>query len=938
MKNACILSLVTIGSLIYFTNTLLAQATDKKIMNPDVYDIWNDIESPLISANGAWAAYTLKPGAGDPLLALYQIKSGTKKQFARADQAKFTHDAQYLIFKIHPPEDTLIKLRRRKVKKDALPQDTLAILNLNTSELTKIPDIKQFSIPEKWDGYIAYQVLPNVTEDSQAETDTTEETHSDKKFNEKNGYPLILRQLASQEEDTLQYVTDYLLAEEGAAAIISSTGTNGNMESGVYIWQAGADEMRLIKGIAGKVSQLAIDRLGEQAAFVATSSEDTARLSNIGLYHWQANQTTTLLADSTFAPLPKQWQISTHYQPHFSKDGTKLFGGIAPRPVLEDTTLLPEEIVQVEVWNYQDGRLYTQQEVRADEEKKRAYEVVFHLESNEYIQLADTNVPELILGDEGNAKVALGYDESAYLQYITWLGSAYKDVYTISLADGEKNKIATQIMGNPLFSPEAAYIYWYSSPDSQWIAYEIATAQTKILTQELPEAFFDELNDRPMHPWSYGLAGWTEADRHVLLYDRYDIWKIDPKNPQAAVRLTEGRESRTVYRYSQLDPEARSISSTGNILLHQFNELTKASGYARLDLATGNLTTLIEGDYRYSNDVQKAREGDMVLFTRENFQTFPNLVAADTLLQNIQTISDANPQQSEYRWGTIELYEWQSLDGKTLEGMLVKPEDFDPSKKYPMIVNFYERSSDGLHRHHAPSPGRSTINYAYYVNRGYIIFNPNVVYREGYPGESAYNCVIPGVTSLIEAGFVDKDRIGVQGHSWGGYQISYLLTRTNIFRCAEAGAPVVNMISAYGGIRWGSGLSRMFQYERTQSRIGGTLWEYPLRYIENSPIFTADKIETPVLILHNDEDGAVPWYQGIEFFVALRRLGKPAWLLNYNKEPHWPVKLQNRKDFNLRLEQFFDHYLMDEPAPKWMTEGVSPLKKGIEQGYETMSE
>lgn len=251
-----------------------------------------------------------------------------------------------------------------------------------------------------------------------------------------------------------------------------------------------------------------------------------------------------------------------------------------------------------------------------------------------------------------------------------------------------------------------------------------------------------------------------------------------------------------------------------------------------------------------------------------------------------------------------------------------------------MIVNFYERSSNRLNQHRAPYPGRSTINYSFYASRGYVIFNPDVPYTVGYPGESAEKAVISGTLAMIDEGYIDKDRIGVQGHSWGGYQIAHLITRTNIFRCAESGAPVVNMFSAYGGIRWGSGLSRMFQYENTQSRIGGTIWDYPTRYIENSPIFFLDKIETPVLILHNDEDGAVPWYQGIEFFVGLRRLGKPAWLLNYNGEPHWPVKRQNRLDFNVRMQQFFDHYLKDAPLPIWMEQGVSPIEKGINQGLE----
>jgi dipeptidyl aminopeptidase/acylaminoacyl peptidase len=213
-----------------------------------------------------------------------------------------------------------------------------------------------------------------------------------------------------------------------------------------------------------------------------------------------------------------------------------------------------------------------------------------------------------------------------------------------------------------------------------------------------------------------------------------------------------------------------------------------------------------------------------------------------------------------------------------------------------------------------------------------------VHYRVGYPGESALDCIVPGILSILEEGFVDPARIGVQGHSWGGYQIAHMITQTDIFAAAEAGAPVSNMTSAYGGIRWASGMNRAMQYEKTQSRIGATLWEGLPRYIENSPLFWADKVNTPVLMLHNDEDGAVPWYQGIEFFTALRRLGKPTWLVNYNGEPHGVRKYQNRKDWAERMQQFFDHYLQGAPAPVWLVEGVPAVMKGKTLGLELVEE
>lgn len=255
-----------------------------------------------------------------------------------------------------------------------------------------------------------------------------------------------------------------------------------------------------------------------------------------------------------------------------------------------------------------------------------------------------------------------------------------------------------------------------------------------------------------------------------------------------------------------------------------------------------------------------------------------------------------------------------------------------------MMVYFYERNSNGLHNYRPPAPSASTINIPFFVSNDYIVFVPDIKYDIGLPGPSAYNCIIPGVQSIVARGFVDAENMAIQGQSWGGYQVAHLITRTNMFKAAGAGAPVVNMTSAYGGIRWGTGMSRMFQYEQTQSRIGGTLWEKPLYYQQNSPLFYMDRVNTPVLIMHNDEDGAVPWYQGIEMFMALKRLNKPAWLLQYNGEDHNLRQRKNRKDLSIRLSQFFDHYLKGAPAPLWMTEGLPAVEKGRTLKYELEGE
>jgi dipeptidyl aminopeptidase/acylaminoacyl peptidase len=326
----------------------------------------------------------------------------------------------------------------------------------------------------------------------------------------------------------------------------------------------------------------------------------------------------------------------------------------------------------------------------------------------------------------------------------------------------------------------------------------------------------------------------------------------------------------------------------------------------------------------------KAKDTDTLLLTVSTFYDFPDYYVTDPDFHDLRKVTDANPQKKDLVWGKAELVHYKNLDGVDLQGMLIKPDNFDPQKKYPMMVYIYERLSQNLHHFVNPSVGTS-INPSYYASNGYLVFMPDIVYKVGTPGQSALQCVLPGIQAVVDKGGVDEKAIGIQGHSWGGYQIAYLITQTNRFKAAAAGAPVSNMVSAYDGIRWGTGLPRQFQYERTQSRIGGTLWAKPTRFIENSPIFMADRVQTPLLMLHNDQDDAVPWYQGIEYFLALRRLEKECYLFNYNGELHGLRKKANQRDYTMRMQQFFDHHLKGASKPEWMEKGIPYLERDEEK-------
>jgi dipeptidyl aminopeptidase/acylaminoacyl peptidase len=326
----------------------------------------------------------------------------------------------------------------------------------------------------------------------------------------------------------------------------------------------------------------------------------------------------------------------------------------------------------------------------------------------------------------------------------------------------------------------------------------------------------------------------------------------------------------------------------------------------------------------------KAKDANAIIFTASRFDTFPDVWVSDMNFASPKRISDGDAQRAPFKWGTAELVRYKNKDGVPLQGILFKPADFDPNKKYPMIVYLYEKLSDTLNNFPNPSPGQN-VNPTYYTSNDYLIFMPDIVYKIGYPGKSALNCVLPGVHAVVDKGFVDKNNIGIQGHSWGGYQIAYMITQTNEFKAAAPGALVANMFSAYNGIRWGPGIPRQFQYEHSQSRIGGTPWDSTEKFMENSPLFYVQNIQTPVLMIANDNDDAVPWYQGIEFYLSLRRLNKEVYFFSYNGEYHGLRRRADQKDYQRRQKEFFDHFLKGAPAPDWMKNGIPYLQRDKEK-------
>ncbi|HMJ69243.1 MAG TPA: prolyl oligopeptidase family serine peptidase [Cyclobacteriaceae bacterium] len=912
----------------------------KKALSHTVYDRWKEISSKALTPDGNYAVIAINPQDGDGKVVFYNLKTGAQDSVKRGDNISLTYDSKYAVFKVRPPQDVVKDLRRKKKKKEDMPKDTLALYSFGTRKTEKIPDVRMYKVPEKAGNWVAYTLEPKKEEkkeDKKTEASQpapAKKAKKVKKNTDDNGYTLVIRNISGNTGAQYGFVKDFTFAKFGQGLLFTTTGNDSTLKAGMYWYDLAAGQLKTLhQGYPKyKYKGLSISEDGTQAAFVVDADTTKTPVRHPQLYHWQSGEASAKHYDVEHSmALPLNWLVSDSQTPQFSKDGKKLFFGTNPTPVLQDTMKLAEEIVSVEVWGNADNLIYPQQNRQVEAERRRSYLAVMDIGAKAVTQVATIDIPTTEIGDEGNSSVILMETNRPYQRMIIHDPGAYSDFYLFDITSRLRLDIGTRIKGNALLSPKANYVYWYSLTDTTWFVYSAAAdsaTRLKGLTN-----FADEEDDHPDYPSQYGAAGWTVNDEALLLYDRYDIWSFDPRGKKQPVNLTKtGRQEKTVFRYLKLDPEERSIDPNKEMMLSAFNETTKQSGFYKLSLKDGKLTKLVMDNYRFIGAI-KATQGNQILFTRESFREFPDVWTSDTNLAGMKKLTDANPQMKNYNWGTVELVTWNSLDNVPLAGMLYKPEGFDPKKKYPMITYFYEKESDNIHGHIPPTPLRSSINRSTYVSDGYLVFVPDIVYKIGFPGESAYNAILPGVTALIAKGYVDEKNIGIQGHSWGGYQTAYIVTRTNLFKAGEAGAPVANMISAYGGIRWETGLSRMFQYEHSQSRIGGTLWEKPMHYIENSPIFFADKIQTPLLLLHNDADGAVPWYQGIEMYMALRRLEKPVWMLNYNGEPHWPVKRENRMDFQIRMKQYFDHYLKAAPMPSWMKDGVPATEKGIKTGY-----
>lgn len=881
------------------------------------------IGGQVISDDGKVVAYGLQPDRGDGEAVVHTLATGKSMRVPLGASPIISKNGRFVAMVLKVPFAASEKTGKDK------PKPGMALVDMTTGSVATFENVEKFAFSDdsRW---LAYQLTaeePKTSDKAAAPAGT-----SARKDEAKVGGTLKLRDLTTTTEQEIGFVSTFAFdpTAKSLAVIVSGAEGKGNGVFMKTLANASAAPVAAVRADKTRYESLAWTKDGRALAFLSGVDKPAGSAT---LSIWDAATSQVKQAASS-DQAPKGWVLPIKNELVWSKDGKRLFFGFKPpqkgnaasggeKTDKGDKEAAPDPYdfdailskVEGDVWHWNDPRIIPQQKLMWNREKDRTYRAVLHVDSGKVVPLAGLNLPDVAVPE--NAKLALATSDVPYLKETTW-GEGGRDVFVVDLETGARTPVARQLRGQPSMSPDGRFVAFFDG--ANWQLFDASARTTRALTGTLKVALTDEEHDTPDAPPAYGLGGWVDQGSSLLVYDRYDVWRV-PTGAGNPINLTgkAGRAAQVAFRVVTLDPESRSLSSREPLLLTAYHNKEKNWGFYAASFAKPGVELRLD-QKKLFKFIGKAKKADAVMFSREDYGEFPDVWVSDLSFKQPKKVSDANPQIADFAWGTAELVEYKSQDGVPLQGVLIKPANYVPGQRYPVITYFYERQSQRLYEFNEPVVNHRP-SFAVYAGAGYAVFLPDVVFTVGHPGQSFVKCLVPAVQKLVDMGIADPKKLGLHGHSWGGYGTAYMVTQTDMFAAAVAGAPVANMTSAYGGIRWESGVARQFQYEKTQSRIGGSLWEKRDLYLENSALFSADRVRTPLLIEHGDDDGAVPWYQGIELYLALRRLGKDCILLQYRGEPHHLQKYPNKLDYSIKMKQYFDHYLKGEPAADWITNG-----------------
>ena len=913
-----------------------------RTLAPEDYGRWERLGATELSPKGDWVAVSISRVDGEDELRIQPVSDPDSTiRVPHGSQAAFNEDGTWVGFRIGVSEEE----RERLEERERPVRTKLGLVSLATGEMTTIDDVASFAF--SGDGrFISMRRYPPPGR------------------RDADGVDVIVRELATASQTTFGNVSDVAWRDAGAllAFVIDAEGMAGN---GVAIYDAASGVLTTLDSKATRYSglqwreqsfDLAVLRRVDPDGEDAWSDTTHVALAWTGLDRAARQATPKMLSEST-PGFPAGHRVPDFGRFRWDDEGGRIYFGLDPRePACErpgragGEDAEPEERPDsagrepadeeqedtdpcegpddddrpsVEIWHAADVDIVPTQKVRQNQSRREHLLAVWRLDDNRVVQLEDEVVEQVRTVD--GADLALGLDETPY-DDDRMFGPQYYDVYRVDVRTGERAKLLDRMESFfQLNAPSSTGRYaLYVQDDHVW-SLDLRSGARVNLTEDLPSSFVDLEDDHvvPQKP-PYGSGGWLEGDRAVLLYDEHDVWRVSPDG-SGGERLTDGVAANLRHRIVRLDPDEDVLDPDEPVYMSIYDDWAETWGYARADRLGATPRRLLLEPARVAG-LEKSEDAEVYAYRTESYERSPSLLVGGPGLADATTVVETNPFQHEYAWGRAELVEFENTWGDRLQGSLYYPADYQPGRRYPMIVYIYEIRSNAVRAYQVPAED-SYYNMQVWSQNGYFVFQPDIVYRDRDPGVSAVASIVPAVEAVVETGMVDPDRIGLIGHSWGGYQTTFAVTQTNIFAAAVAGAPLTNLFSMYLSVYWNSGGTDARIFEVSQGRMEVPFWEDEDAYRRNSPVFHIENMTTPLLMAQGTEDGAVDFNQGVEFYNAARRANKPFVFLVYNGENHGFANEANQLDYHRRINEWFGHYLKGEDAPPWIMEGVPYLEQ-----------
>lgn len=928
----------------------LARAQDEGQETPrpmELQDIleWERITSTVLSDDGRWFSYRLSPVEGNEEVVVRSLSDDTEHRFPAGDgtaPGSFSDDGEWFAFTIYPTEDEADRARERRQP----ARNKAGLLNLATGEMTEIEEVRGFRFAPERGGWIALSRYP-----ASANGGRDGENGEDRA----RGSDLILHELATGTRLNLGNVADFAFDDTGRwlAWVVDAEGKAGN---GIQLRDMETGVVQVLESDEARYSDLGwADDEAALLALKAVEDEDYEEPLH-SVVGWtgvgSAGPVRVYFDPAEHESFPGGMTVSPNRAPSFSEDLDAVFfgihevemkegagedeaegeeaeeeteeeGGADERPSRPGSEELDEdEEPELVLWHWKDQRLQAMQQVQERRDRNYSFLSVYWPGQDRFVRLADETVETVMPVREGYW--AIGMNDQPYELMSNLDGRRYQDVYAIDMRTGEREMILEKARWTNDISPSGTHFLYYT--DGHYHTYEFDSGEHTNITAGVPTSFIDTEDDHNIVDPPVRPRGWTEDGRYVFLSDNWDIWQVGVDGRESTNLTLNGKADQIRYQgLLQFDPDNEpGYDLSEPVYFRTYGEWTKKAGFSLMEDGRPGPEVLVFQDRSYGG-FMKADDADTYLVSWSTNEVYPDWHVTDAELAELRQVTDGYPEQENFLWSDgTRLIDYTSDKGDRLQGALFLPANYQEGESYPTIVYIYERLSQGMNRYTFPSAGG--FNKSVYTSNGYAVLMPDITYRINDPGMSAVWCVLPALEAAIGTGVVDPERVGIHGHSWGGYQSAFLVTQTDAFAAVATGAPLTNMISMYASIYWNSGAADGAIFESSQGRFYGGPWAHTEAYERNSPVYHAENISTPILLLHNDEDGAVDWNQGIEYYNTVRRLQKPIVMLQYVGENHGVRKPANRKDYTVRMKEFFDHHLKGAPAPEWWLEGVPHLE------------